>query len=196
MGLLPALWSVLWGRARWRQLERGRPPGKVSGKDVICGRANRAPVNRLGTESPKETPDSLTTHQGLGWRPSGERKLQIPRALVCFLLYPDVVGARTSWEAPGGSGEGPTAPSVAGERAEVPSSATCFSSISRSSFLGRTFSESWPQRCTCQLLRLFSPLFLGPFERSWLMAAGPQERSAARVGVQSPPAWLVFHSQG
>lgn len=162
MGLLPALWSVLWGKDRWWQLERGRPPGKVSGKDVIHGRANGAPVNRLGTGSPKETPDGLTTHQDLGWRPWGERKLLIPRALVCFLLSPDVVGARKSWEAPGGSGEGPTAPSVGGERAEGQSSATCSSSISRSSFLGRTFSESWPQRCTCQLLRLFFPPFPGP----------------------------------
>lgn len=60
----------------------------------------------------------------------------MPSALVCFLLSPDVVGAGKSWEAPGGCGEGPTAPSVGGERAEGPSSATGFSNISRSSFLG------------------------------------------------------------
>lgn len=36
-----------------------------------------------------------------------------------------------------------TAPYLGGERAGRPSYATCFESISRSSFFGRTFSKNW-----------------------------------------------------
>lgn len=104
------------------------------------GEANGATTSRLGTESPKEAREgSLTTHQGLDWRHWGERKSQMPGAVVCFLLSYDVVGAGKSWEASGGCGEITTAPTLGGERAEGPSSATCFSRISRSSFLGEDF---------------------------------------------------------
>lgn len=134
--LLPVLQSVLWGKARWRQLERSRLTGKASGRDVIHGRANGGTMSRAGTESQKETQGSLTSHQGLDWRPWGEKKLQMPSAVVCFLLSYDVVGAGKSWEASGGCGEGTTAPEVGGERGGGPSYATCFSRISRSSFFG------------------------------------------------------------
>lgn len=124
------------------------------------------------------------------------REVANPSAVVCFLLSYDVVGAGKSWEASGGCGEGTTAPEVGGERGGGPSYATCFSSISRSSFFWRTFSENWPQKCTCQPLRLFFPLFTGPLERSWLRPAGPHERSAARAGVDSPPAWGFAAPEG
>lgn len=83
--LLPVLQSVLWGKARWRQLERGRLTGKASGRDVIRGRANGGTMSRAGTESQKETQGSLTSHQGLDWRPWGE-KLQIPVQLCVFFF--------------------------------------------------------------------------------------------------------------
>lgn len=49
--LLPVLQPVLRGKDRWWPLERGRLTGKVSGRDVIRGRAEGAPTSRLGMES-------------------------------------------------------------------------------------------------------------------------------------------------
>lgn len=41
--LLLALQPDLEGKARWRQLEGGRLPGKVSGRDGIHGRPEEPP---------------------------------------------------------------------------------------------------------------------------------------------------------
>lgn len=117
------------GQAAWQGVWEGRH----------LWEGQQSPCEQIGNGEPKRDPRFFDNPPGPGLETWGERKSQMPRALACFLLSPDVVGARKSWEAPGGCGEGPTALSVGGERAEGPSSATCFSSISRSFFFWEDF---------------------------------------------------------